>query len=117
MSLGKNGHTVGSDFVSYVTVRCNPVCSDDNGLNPAFGHHHACHIITEQRNVNAGLLKLKCSQSCTLKYRTSLVCKYFQMDTAFLCEIHWSGCRTVFRCSQSACITVSEHTHTILEQR
>ena len=101
-----------TDFVCGIAVCCHTVTTYENSVYPAIFHNSCRHIVADQCYVNAGRLKLESCQTCALKQRSGLVCKYAEIVATLLSKIDWSCCCTIFACCKFSCVAVCQNSVT-----
>ena len=106
-----------TDFICSISVCCHTVTTHKNCIYPTVFHNSCRHIITDQSYINTGRLKLKSSQTCSLKQWSGLICKDTEIVTALLSQINRSRCCAVFACCKFSGVAVCQNTVTRFYQR
>ena len=72
MGTGEDSDGVGSDFVGYVAVGSDAVGTDKDDADTTLAHKGTGHVVSDERQWNARMLKLPCGQACAWSFFPAL---------------------------------------------
>ena len=108
MGLGKNRNAIGPDFIRYVSVGCDPICTDHTQVDFALLHDNGCHAIRDQRHGNTVFHQFPRRQPGALKNGPSLVRKDVHLFPLLRRRPDHSQGRTISGGCQRPGVTVRE---------
>src|ERR1700675_4524704 len=110
MLAGKNRNPVRSDLVGSVSISCDPVGTDNDGANISRLQEVADHVVCDQREGNAILMKFPGSESRTLEIRPRFGDEQFELGTGFDPHANHAEGGANSTCGERAGIALSHHT-------
>ena len=117
MRFGEDSDIVSANLVRCVAIRGDSVRADDNALDFALFHHLRCHVITDERHVDAGLHQFPCRQARALQEGTRLIGEDVDVLPCFVCAEHDGQRRAIIGCRQAASVAMRQNRVVFFQQR